>query len=265
MAAKKTTKPRAKKTATRRAKAYELYYWPSIQGRGELVRLALEEAGAPYVDVARLPEAKGGGYAAIQKILRGSVRGALRPFAPPVLKDGPLVVSQTANILAYLAPRHGLVGRDEASRVLALELQLTIADFLAEVHDTHHPVGTNLYYEDQKKEAKRRADSFVTARMPKFLDYFEDVLRKNAKGRGKHLLGTKLTYVDLSMFQVVSGLEYAFPNALGRMKGRIPKLLALRDAVQERPRISAYLASPRRIAFNEDGLFRRYPELDPVV
>lgn len=258
MAVKKATKS---KRATKR---YELYYWPSIQGRGELVRLALEEAGAPYVDVARQSPERGGGYPSIQKVLRGS-KGTLRPFAPPVLKDGRMIVFHTANILAYLAPRHGLVPRDEKSRVEANALQLTITDFVAEVHDTHHPVGTNLYYEDQKREAKMRAESFVSARMPKFLEWFEDVLRRNTKSHGKHFLGTKLSYVDLSMFQVICGLEYAFPNALARMKKKIPKLLALRAAVARRPRIASYLASPRRIAFNEDGIFRRYPELDPVV
>lgn len=256
--------PVRKKSKSKQTKRYELYYWPSIQGRGELVRLALEEAGAPYVDVARLPQDKGGGYPAIQKILRGA-RGSLRPFAPPVLKDGRIVIAQTANILAYLAPRHGLVPRDEKSRVEANALQLTIADFFGEVHDTHHPVGTNLYYEDQKREAKMRAESFIAARMPKFLGWFEEVLRRNTKSHGKHLLGTKISYVDLSMFQVICGLEYAFPNALGRMKKQIPKVLALHAAVARRPRIASYLASPRRIAFNEDGIFRRYPELDPVV
>jgi glutathione S-transferase len=245
-------------------KKYLLYYWPSIPGRGEFVRLSLEEAGAPYVDVARLPQEKGGGYPAIQKVLRGAP-GSLRPFAPPVLKDGRLVITQTPNILAYLAPRHGLVPRDEKSRLDANALQLTITDFVSEAHDTHHPVGTNLYYEDQKKEAKRRAESFIAARMPKFLGWFEDVLRRNTKSHGKHFVGTKISYVDLSMFQVICGLEYAFPNALDRMKKQIPKLLALRAAVARRPRIASYLASPRRIAFNEDGIFRRYPELDPVV
>lgn len=265
MVAKKTqAKSKSKSKSKKATKKYELYYWPSIQGRGEFVRLALEEAGAPYGDVARQPEGKGGGYPSIQRILRGKP-GSLKPFAPPILKDGSFVVSQTANILAYLGPKHGLVGRDEASRFEASQLQMTITDFVAEVHDTHHPVGTNLYYEDQKKEAKLNAESFVAARMPKFLGYFEDVLAKNTKSHGKHVLGTKLTYVDLSLFQVVCGLEYAFPNALGRLKRKIPKLMALRDAVARRPRIASYLASPRRIAFNEDGIFRRYPELDPEV
>jgi len=242
-------------------KKYELYYWPSIQGRGEFVRLALEEGAAPYVDVARLPESEGGGYAAIQRVLAGP-RGALRPFAPPVLRDGRVYVAQTANILAYLGPRLGLVGEDEKSRVEASTLMLTVADFVNEVHDTHHPVGTNLYYEDQKKEAKRRAESFLGARMPKFLRYFESVLTANKKGRGRFLLGGRLTYVDLAMFQTLCGLEYAFPKGWKRFSKKVPGLVALREAVAERPRIRAYLASPRRIPFNEDGIFRRYPELD---
>ncbi len=244
-------------------KKYELFYWPSIPGRGELIRLALEDAGAGYVDVARLPASKGGGIAAIERVLRGT-KGTLPPLAPPVLKDGRLVIAQTAAILAYLAPRHGLVPKDEKSRIEANQIQLTIEDFVSEVHDTHHPVGGNLYYEDQKKEAKRRAESFIDARMPKFLGWFENVLQRRAKPkRPSHFIGTSTTYPDLSMFQIVCGLEYAFPNALRRIRKTIPRLLALRDEVARRPRIAAYLASPRRIAFNEDGLFRHYPELDP--
>lgn len=241
-----------------RGARYELYYWPSIQGRGEFVRLALEDAGADYVDVARLADARGGGVPALMRVLE-SQEIAARPFAPPILKDGELYVSQTALIVHYLAPRLGLVPDDEPSRLKAHQLMLTIGDFLTEVHDTHHPIGTALYYEDQKPEARRRAQSFVEQRLPKFLGYFEDVL-----GKAGHALGSELSYVDLALFQVMSGLGYAFPHALSRLKSGYQRLSAIHDEVAARPRLSAYLASERRIPFNEHGLFRHYPELDPA-
>jgi glutathione S-transferase len=236
----------------------ELYYWPTIQGRGEFVRLLLEEAGADYVDVARRPK----GMTAMMRFLDGKEPGAL-PFAAPFVKVGRLVVSQTANIAAFLAPRLGLVPRDEALRVEASQIQLTIADLVGEAHDTHHPIAGSLYYEDQKKEAKRRAREFVKERMPKYLGWLEDVLARNQKSAGRWLVGRDLTYVDLSAFQVVSGLRYAFPNAMARLEPTLPHLVELHDRVAARPRIKAYLRSKRRIAFNQQGIFRRYRELDP--
>jgi len=235
----------------------ELYYWPTIQGRGEFVRLLLEEAGADYVDVARAK----GGMAAMMRFLEGEEPGAL-PFAAPFVKVGDVVVSQTANILAFLAPRLGLVPADEALRAEASQIQLTIADFVDEIHDTHHPIAGSLYYEDQKKEAKRRARDFVKERMPKYLGWLEDVLARNRRSGGRWLVGRDLGYVDLSAFQVIEGLRYAFPNAMARLERRLPRLIALRDRVAARPRIAAYLASKRRLPFNQLGIFRRYPELD---
>ena len=237
---------------------YELYYWPGIQGRGEFVRLALEEAGAAYVDVAR-ERGPGRGVAAMTRMLKGG--GALSPFAPPFLKDGEVVVSHVANILAYLAPKLGLAPPTEALRVFARGLQLTVTDFVAEVHDTHHPISTELYYEDQKKEAKARATAFLDHRLPKYLGYFERALESNPDG-GAHPVGAALTYVDLSLFQLAEGLSYAFPNAMAKFAAKYPRLAALRDSVKAQPRIAAYLASPRRLPFNEDGIFRHYPELD---
>ncbi len=234
--------------------SYELYYWPTIQGRGEFVRLALEEAGADYVDVARGPE----GVPAMMRIMKEAEHP---PFAPPFLKDGDLVVGQTAAILLYLGARHGLAPKDPAGGLWTQQIQLTLSDLVAEAHDTHHPVSVNLYYEDQKEEALRRAEDFRNSRIPKFLGWFETVLARNPSG-GRHLVGRTLTYVDLSLFQVVEGLAYAFPKATARALKKTPLVAALHDAVAERPRIAAYLASPRRIPFNEEGLFRRYPELD---
>jgi glutathione S-transferase len=234
---------------------YELYYWPGIQGRGEFVRLALEEAGAPYVDVARRP----GGMKKMMAMLGRAKKGGLEPFAPPFLKAGPLVVAQTANILMYVGARHGLSPKREPGRLYANELQLTIADAVAEAHDAHHPLGPTFYYEDQKPESKRRAAAFVRHRIPKFLGYFERVL--SASG-GPWLLGRALTYVDLSLFQLVEGLSYAFPHGIERTARKIPRVRELRDRVVARPRIAAYLASERRVPFNEEGIFRHYGELD---
>jgi glutathione S-transferase len=237
---------------------YELYYWPNVQGRGEFVRLALEEGGAQYRDVAR-ESGKGAGMAAMMRLLNGRV--AKPPFAPPFLKAGRLLIGQTPNILQFLGPRHGLAPKASAGRLWAHQLQLTIADFLVEIHDTHHPVAGNLYYEDQRREARRRAADFVMNRLPKFLGYFENVLAKNPSGK-RHVLGAQLTYVDLSLFQIIAGLNFAFPRAMARATRKYPRLLALHSRIQDRPRIAAYLASPRRIAFNNEGIFRHYPELD---
>jgi glutathione S-transferase len=239
---------------------YELYYWPHIQGRGEFIRLALEEGGAEYVDVARLPESEGGGRAAVSRVLEDAAGGRM-PFAPPILKAGKLLISQTANILHYLGPRLDLVPEGEAARLWAHQLQLTLSDLVVEAHDTHHPIAKSLYYEDQKPEALRRAADFRALRLPKFLGYFERVLAANPAG-DSHLIGKSLTYVDLSMFQVIAGLSYALPRAMAALARRHPKLAALHRCVAERPRIAAYLASARRIPFNERGIFRHYPELD---
>src|SRR4051794_24648574 len=239
---------------------YELYYWPMIQGRGEFVRLALEEAGADYVDVAREDEGD-----AMFRLMDGSVVER-PPFAPPFLKAGRLLIGQTANILLFLGPRHGLAPAAEAGRLWAHQLQLTIADLVQEAHDTHHPIASGLYYEDQKAEAKKRSADFLKNRVPKYLGWFEQVLAGNKKGGNKkgggHLVGARLSYPDLSLFQVVEGLRYAFPRAMKRIEKRPPRIVALQGAVAERPRIAAYLAAERRIPFNEQGIFRHYPELD---
>ncbi|OWV84359.1 glutathione S-transferase [Rhizobium sp. R635] len=237
--------------------AYELYYWDGIQGRGEFVRLALEEAGADYIDVAREP---GRGTGAMLAIMKSESEPHI-PFAPPFLKDGDLIIPHVANILFYLGPKLGLTPENERLRYVANGLQLTVTDFVAEVHDTHHPIDTSLYYEDQKQEAKARSAAFIRERIPKFLGYFERVLRQNPEGTN-HLVGGALTYVDLSLFQVIEGLSYAFPKAIAKRRAEYPGLLALHGAVAKRPNIARYLASPRRLAFNEEGIFRHYPELD---
>ncbi len=232
---------------------YELYYWPGIQGRGEYVRLALEDAGADYVDVARGAR----GMPAMTGIMEA--RKGTPPFAPPFLKAGQLVIGQTANILLYLGSRHSLAPKAEAGKLWVHQLQLTVADFVLEVHDTHHPLGPSLYYEDQRAPAKKRTEEFWKERVPKYLGYFEGLLKSNG---GFYLTGRRLTYADLSLFQIVEGLRYAFPKRMKAFERSIPGLIDLHDRVAARPNIKAYLASERRIAFNEDGIFRRYKALD---
>jgi glutathione S-transferase len=231
---------------------YELYYWPGIQGRGEYVRLALEDAGADYADVARER-----GVAAMMKMMEA--RSGTPPFAPPFLKAGKVVIGQTANILLYLGSRHGLAPKPEAGRLWVHQLQLTVADLVLEIHDTHHPLGPSLYYEDQRSPAKKRTDEFWKERVPKYLGYFEGIVKSNG---GSCLTGRRVTYADLSLFQIVEGLRYAFPERMKAFERRIPGLIGLHDRVAARPNIKAYLASERRIPFNEDGIFRCYKALD---
>ena len=231
---------------------YELYYWPFIQGRGEYVRLALEDAGASYVDVAR----GSGGTGAMMRMME---QGATPPFAPPFLKAGKLVIGQTANILFYLGSRHGLAPKTEAGRLWVHQLQLTITDLVLEIHDTHHPLGPSLYYEDQKAPAKKRTEEFWDERVPKYLGYFEDLLKENG---GSYVTGRRLTYVDLSLFQIVEGLRYAFPNRMKAFEKKVPGLIGLSERIAARPKIKAYLDSDRRIEFNDQGIFRYYKELD---
>jgi glutathione S-transferase len=238
---------------------YELYYWPGTQGRGEFVRLALEAAGASYVDVAR-ERGAGRGMKAMMSMLEGAA-APQTPFAPPFLRDGAIVVSHVANILHYLGPKLGLAPKDEAGRIFSHGLQLTITDLVAEVHDTHHPISTDLYFEDQRKEAKARSAAFLQHRVPKYLGYFERVLTDNPAGQ-KHAIGGDLTTADLSLFQVWAGLAYAFPQAFAGADKLYPALAALVGSVAELPNVAAYLASDRRIPFNESGIFRCYPELD---
>lgn len=235
---------------------YELYYWDGIPGRGEFVRLVLEEAGAPYREMGK---GKAGTKAIMEQL--GDKAGPYPPLAPPFLKDGDLIVSHVANILDYLGPKHALAPKAEQQRIFAKGLQLTLTDFVAEAHDTHHPLGVDDYYEDQKDEAKKRSEAFIESRIPKFLGYFERVIGSNSAGSG-FLVGDSLTTVDLSLFHVVDGLRYAFPRATSKFEQNYPNVMALHETVGSRPNIAAYLASDRRLDFNESDVFRHYPELD---
>jgi glutathione S-transferase len=235
---------------------YELFYWPEIQGRGEFVRLVLEEIGADYVDIGRLPATRGGGY----KRLLAALDGELAPyaFAMPVLRSDSIVIAQTALITRYLGERHGLAPDGERERLAAAAIALTIADLVAETHDTHHPISVEQYYEDQRAAARQRAKAFRTGRIPKFLGYLERILATN----GDYLVGNAVSYVDLAAFQIVAGLRYAFPVTMTKLEPELPRLIALHDRIAERPRIAAYLVSDRRLPFSNEGIFRRYPELD---
>jgi glutathione S-transferase len=235
---------------------YELYYWPTIQGRGEFIRLALEEADADYVDVARRAGKRG--VPAMLKLLE-SKQLARPPYAPPFLRAGKLIIAQTANILLYLGPRLGLAPKDEAGRLWAHQLQLTIADLVVQIHDTHHPISGWLYFEEQRAAARRRTKDFWRYRVPKFLGYFERVLAKNG---GAYMVGRRLSYVDLSLFEIVAGLRYAFPKRMKRFEKKVPGLIALHDRVAKRPRVRAYLVSERRIPFSQWGIYRYFKELD---
>ena len=227
---------------------YELYYWPEIQGRGEFVRLVLEDAGLPYDDVGR----RDPGHVA------DAIDGVLAPyaFALPVLRAGELVVAQTAAITRFVGERHGLAPASERERLACATVALTIADLVAETHDTHHPTSVELRYEDQKHAARDRAHAFRAERMPRFLGYLENILART----GEWLVGDACSYADLAAFQVVAGLRYAFPRTVRHLE--LPRLIALHDRVAARPRIAAYLASPQRLPFSEMGIFRHYPELD---
>jgi glutathione S-transferase len=242
-----------------RAMRYELYYWPDIQGRGEFVRLALEATGADYDDVARM-RGRGKGTAAMLRLMKTTDDKRI-PFAPPFLKSGRTIIAQTANILLYLGPRLGLAPKSETGRLWAHQLQLTIADFVAEIHDVHHPIAGSLYYHEQKREARRRAQHFTGERIPKYLGYFERV-RAGYPKRDGFMLGRTLSHVDLSIFQVIAGLRYAFPDTMRKLAADCPGLVAIHDRVAARPNVAAYLASERRLPFSEAGIFRHYPELD---
>ena len=238
---------------------YELYYWIHIQGRGEFVRLALEEASVDYVDVGR-ESGPGMGVEAIRRFLQ-DLSVDHPPYAPPFLKAGKLVIAHAANILHYIGPRIGLAPKAEGPRLWAHQLQLTVTDFVKEIHDTHHPIANSLYYEEQKPEALRRSQRFLAERLPKYLGYFERVVKANGHGC---MVGRSLSYVDLSMFQLIEGLRYAFPRNMQRIEPTYPGLVALRDKIAARPNTAAYLKSPRRLPFNDKGLFRHYAELDEI-
>ena len=235
---------------------YELYYWPTVQGRGEFIRLALEEAGADYVDAARRPGRRG--VPAMMNLMQNG-RLARPPYAPPFLKAGKTIVAQTANVLLFLGPRLNLAPREEAGRLWAHQLQLTISDLVVEIHDTHHPVSSWLYFEEQRPAARQRTNDFWRYRVPKYLGYFERVLKNNG---GQFMIGRRLSYVDLSLFQIVEGLRYAFPKRMKRFERKIPEVVALHDRIARRPRIAAYLASRRRIPFSQWGIYRYFKELD---
>lgn len=233
--------------------AYDLWYWPGVQGRGEFVRLPMEAAGIAYRDRARTD----GDAAMMADMEQRAGRGG--PFAPPYLVADGVAVAQVANILLFLGDSHDIAPKAAAERYWLHQLQLTIADMVAEVHNVHHPVAVSAYYDDQKAEAARAAAQFRDERMPKFLRHFEAA----AKSRpGDWLIGGRWSYADCSLFQLVEGLRNMFPERMATLERDCPGLLRIHRLVSELPGIRDYLRSDRRIAFNTDGIFRHYPELD---
>ncbi|MEF2072154.1 glutathione S-transferase family protein [Consotaella aegiceratis] len=239
---------------------FELYYWPGIPGRGEYPRLVLEAAEAPYREMVQLSSKEGGGMSAMSAFLDGGA-GDYVPFAPPFLKDGDVVVSQSGVIAAYLGEKLGPAPQSEPDRVFARSVAVTTADLATEAHDVHHPVGSGRYYEEQKPEALRQAEEFRSERMPKFLGWYETLIGHNSTGSG-FLVGDRMTYADLGLFHSVEGLRYAFPRRMATLEGHYPKVLALCAKVAAQPAVKHYLDSDRRQPFNENGIFRHYPELD---
>jgi len=230
--------------------SYQLWYWPNIPGRGEFVRLALEAAEIDYEDMAR----EKGAEALVEDL---QSRSGIKPLAPPYLVDGDLCIGQTANILAILADRHDFGAGELETDLQLIQLQLDVTDIVAEVHNVHHPVSGNLYYHDQMDAAYEAAQNFRDTRIPHFLDHFEGALEENG---GPYMLGDSWTHIDTSLFQLMEGLDYMFPSRMRSLD--YPRLELCRQAVMEIDGIEQYLASDRRLPFNEDGIFRHYPELD---
>jgi len=228
----------------------QLWYWPTIQGRGEFIRLALEAAGLLYEDCAR----KAGEEGLMADL---ASRGPTGPFAPPYLDTGKKVIAQVANILLYLGDTHDLAPATQ--RYWLNQLQLTVADLVVEVHNVHHPIDPMAYYEDQKPEALRYAEQFRANRLPKFLGHFEAAATAHP---GDWLTGKRWSYADTSLFQVIEGLRYMFPKRMAALKGEYPALNLLHGKVAALPGIAAYLKSDRRLPFSTEGIFRHYPELD---
>jgi len=237
---------------------YDLWYWPGIPGRGEFVRLALEAGGIAYRDRAMEKGDEDAGAKALMADMGGDRNDP--PLAPPYLVADGITIAQTANILLFLGETHGLAPSDHAGRLWVNQLQLTIADLVAEAHDVHHPIDVAAYYEDQKDEAKRRARAFRKDRIPKFLGYFERAIDRH----GPWLAGARWSYADLSLFQLVEGLRFAFPRRIGHVAGDYPKVFMLADKVAALPELAGYLPSDRRQAFG-NGIFRHYPELDAAT
>ncbi|KAF1816408.1 glutathione S-transferase protein-like protein [Eremomyces bilateralis CBS 781.70] len=250
---------------------YHLIYWPDIPGRGEFVRLAFEAAGTAYLDVSNASSA---GVKPVLSLISdkhvGDDVGNPPIFAPPALKivDGKgegkdLLIHQTPNILAYLGERLGLIGEEEGDKYHVSQVALTALDLCDECHDTHHPVSVVKYYAEQKEEALKKAEDFRASRIPKFFGYFERVLKSNeSEAKGKYLVGSKLTYADTTVWQVVNGVSYAFPKEVEARKKDYPLLFeTFYPGIQEEKGIKQYLASDRRLSYS-DGIFRHYPELD---
>ncbi|SMY24333.1 unnamed protein product [Zymoseptoria tritici ST99CH_1A5] len=248
---------------------YEILYHPGIPGRGEFIRLAFEVTGTPYTDIANSQK---DGYATVQKTCMNTTstasEGSNPPmFAPPALripgagKNGEaLVIAQTSNILLYLSEKLSLLPEgDENGKYFVNQLVLTALDLNNEIHDTHHPIGPSLYYEDQKDASLLKAKDVRENRIPKFLSYFERVLKGN--GDGKYLVGERVTTADVTVWQVLDGLQFAFPKEMAVRRKEFEALFKWYEGFKEEKGLKAYLGSERRLPYSQ-GVFRYYPELD---
>ncbi|KAF4119711.1 glutathione S-transferase, partial [Geosmithia morbida] len=254
------------------AMSYQLLYWPTIPGRGEFIRLAFEESGTPFTDMAQTADPG----TVVDEVMSTTTEvsppsAGMNPpvLAVPVLRHDDVLISQTANILMYLAPRIGLDGSRAVNATAVAPYHLngiasTLLDgFVDELHDTHHPTAVSLAYEDQIPEAKKRTRYFLSERLPKYLGYAQRVIDSPASGDGPWMYGGTLTYVDLVLFLCIDGTQFAFPKTMAKLKdsGQYNAVFELYDAVKTRPNIKAYLASSRRQPYS-NGIFRYYPELE---
>lgn len=144
-------------------------------------------------------------------------------------------------------------------------MALTALDLNNEVHDTHHPLAVGKYYEEQKEAALEKAKDVRENRLPKFFSYFERNLKfneSNGGGKGRFLVGNRLTFADLVVWQVLDGCLFAFPKEMEARKKEFQGLFGtFYESVRGKGGLEEYLKSERRLPYSE-GIFRHYPELD---
>ena len=185
--------------------------WDGVPGRAECIRLLFEYTGTPYEELKD-------NSTLMTRIVDPEIVGIPPNLWPPVLElPNGKWLGQTGVIMNYLSPKLGLAGYakddtdlDEDEKVFlsakTSQLVFTALDLLVEVsavdsrrpvhglcimscsqaHNVHHPVSTNLYYEDQKAEALRAAEQFRASRLPKYMQHFQSVLETNPANKNKN-------------------------------------------------------------------------------